>query len=624
MTFTKKIFYSLMFCLFSTNSLTSCTLINQIDLQKTSQKEENQIKIFANDGNVNITLPLKVISKDKFSTKSNRNGTFFGAYQSVKLFLSKNSSDPINNPAAPPSILSQAQISSNNGNLSFYGLAPNTTYYMAAQAFDGAGGTGTNVTLGEFSISPESLQISPDGYSYTLNEIAPNGVWDIDLTTKSSTGAALDSRVGIKTGRDFFASNNEFTLNTNFTQPQVFADISINDLGNGMSIWKQTNAGNDDIRLNLITDYLPNGIDYVLKNATTAIGLSTPNVTINNKGNGLAVWFESQGNSVQGAYIRNFTPTITGVPFTSLDTTIISSANYAALTSTNLKEVKAKISRTSSVGVIATSASFTSNLGSIHIRKFSSTPTPTDFSSGITLDAFTGLGLTNLVRQGNATVEYLNPDISNIAPNPSNDFVITYQASSNTNTLNEIEMRKISLLPSVNMGAVTFVSQNKTAFTQSYNFNPSVQINDNGNGLVVWERGTGLGSDKKIYARKLENFIPVGNEFQVEPNAPSSTQLSPQVSIDNNGNGLIAWKDNRVAYPASNHIIYGVKLVDYFPSGDVFPILKKNNLTSNTTEDIRMENNSLGKGLIICSCNLSGDPNTPDIYAVRLRDFYPQ
>ena len=205
-----------------------------------TQNKLNSIKTGESKSSVKVKISFS--DTNSFSTKANRNGTNYSAYNHVKLVLSTNSGDPYNNPAFIFTPVSPAVIGA-GGSLSITGLVPNTTYYLAAKAFSDAGGT-INVTEGIVANATESLTINQDGSSFTLNnDVFDVGNWNISLSTKASDGAAVDTNLSLIDGVDNFGIKEQL-IPTISSGNQLTPDISINELGKGGVVWRETSSPN--------------------------------------------------------------------------------------------------------------------------------------------------------------------------------------------------------------------------------------------------------------------------------------------------------------------------------------------------------------------------------------------
>ncbi len=82
------------------------------------------------------------------------------------------------------------------------------------------------------------------------------------------------------------------------------------------------------------------------------------------------------------------------------------------------------------------------------------------------------------------------------------------------------------------------------SYTSSTQRSPSVAIDPNGNFVVAWNSFNQDGSSDGIFAQRFDNSaIPQGSEFQVN-SYTSDIQYSPSVAIDTNGNFVVAWHSN--------------------------------------------------------------------------------
>lgn len=77
---------------------------------------------------------------------------------------------------------------------------------------------------------------------------------------------------------------------------------------------------------------------------------------------------------------------------------------------------------------------------------------------------------------------------------------------------------------------------------------PAVASNRNGKAVVVWESLGQDGNHLGIFARRVENGTPVGDEFQVNTYT-ASRQSFPAVAMDPQGNFVIAWRSSLQGSP---------------------------------------------------------------------------
>jgi len=102
---------------------------------------------------------------------------------------------------------------------------------------------------------------------------------------------------------------------------------------------------------------------------------------------------------------------------------------------------------------------------------------------------------------------------------------------------------RVTPLVSVNMG-LGFLGDELQLNTTTLNnqSKPSIASDKDGNFIAVWESLNQDGSGNGIYAQRFDNFgKPLGVEFRVNTET-SSDQQNPSVSMNSNGNFVIAWE----------------------------------------------------------------------------------
>ena len=564
-----------------------------------TQNKLNSIKTGESKSSVKVKISFS--DTNSFSTKANRNGTNYSAYNHVKLVLSTNSGDPYNNPAFIFTPVSPAVIGA-GGSLSITGLVPNTTYYLAAKAFSDAGGT-INVTEGIVANATESLTINQDGSSFTLNnDVFDVGNWNISLSTKASDGAAVDTNLSLIDGVDNFGIKEQL-IPTISSGNQLTPDISINELGKGGVVWRETSSPNE-IHFSAINDYSPSGIEQRVE-ANAASTLLSPTIGLNDFGNGGVFWNVSASNpSIKYTHIQNYEINPLFKDLATPGTPI-----------TTLEKQRVKFQKTGNIGLLAFQNS------------------PSTSISGVVLDGGVDNFKTNIGMISSNIIVNTSPDTPTnvdlstpIAGSPSKTFVVWENKNGVSN--NSIKGRGLTNLvgSSFTQGSTVKISQSIVSGSIENNYNPRVSLNSLGNGLVVWEHSDSLNpnthTNEKIFARKIENYKAVGIEFQVDKLAPTvKKQLNPSVYVDDNGNGVIVWDDDRNG--ALFKYLFGIKLSNYYPIGESAVQFTVNSSIKNSSNaSPRMSINSLGRGMIVSDSETS--TGAPDIYGTRLRDFYSQ
>ena len=73
---------------------------------------------------------------------------------------------------------------------------------------------------------------------------------------------------------------------------------------------------------------------------------------------------------------------------------------------------------------------------------------------------------------------------------------------------------------------------------------PAIGVDGSGNFVVVWEDGRDGNAD--IFAQRYSSSgIKLGNNFRVNDDNVSTSQSSPKIGVDSNGNFVIVWRDLR-------------------------------------------------------------------------------
>lgn len=113
-------------------------------------------------------------------------------------------------------------------------------------------------------------------------------------------------------------------------------------------------------------------------------------------------------------------------------------------------------------------------------------------------------------------------------------------------------------------------AQRANQFTANDQQRPAVALNDQGDGVVVWESFGEDGSHFSIYARRYRNGQAVGDAFRVNT-FTTGRQNAPDVAIDAAGNFVVVWRSSLQDGPGGT--IYGQRFAaDGRPEGGEFQI----------------------------------------------------
>ena len=74
-----------------------------------------------------------------------------------------------------------------------------------------------------------------------------------------------------------------------------------------------------------------------------------------------------------------------------------------------------------------------------------------------------------------------------------------------------------------------------------YNESPAICADDSGNFVITWEDAR-----NGIYAQRYSSDgAALGNNFKVSDDPEDEGQMSPSIAMENSGNFVIAWEDER-------------------------------------------------------------------------------
>ena len=116
-------------------------------------------------------------------------------------------------------------------------------------------------------------------------------------------------------------------------------------------------------------------------------------------------------------------------------------------------------------------------------------------------------------------------------------------------------------------------------YTTSWQEDPAIEMDSNGNVIIIWESEGSLGDDAAGYSIQAQYYdpsgTPVGGEFQVNTYT-TGDQLNPEVSMDGLGDFVVAWNSSRALGDSSSRSVHARRysaaadliFVDGFESGD--------------------------------------------------------
>jgi hypothetical protein len=554
----KKSYASLLSLILVSSSVFSC---DNNSITTISNVEKNQeFKVGNGSGSVKVNLNINTNS-NTFKTKASENGvaekTKASNLTKVTLVLSNNAVDPYNNPTGTSLDITTGLTSFPKG-LTISGLDPNKTYYLAAKAFEG----GNNITEGDTVVSNEQVEVLVNGAINMLNDTNTNNIWDISLKLLDGKGASIDSEIYFENGNKGNFDTKEEKVNTDLLSTnQTIPRVSINDNGNGLVVYETVEAtGIENIVGRFISDYRLDAPEFLIDSNTISNSFARfiehPAIQINNKGNGLLVWNEEDNGSEIMKYrkIENYKPIGSELNLDSLE---FKQKHYPTIGFQN------KLVGTQRSAIVVWRKESANPNYDLKAKIFRTSNN--DFSGSMTSSS--EIKINNGTNELNTSI----PQVSQIGE--SNKCMLVW--TKHDGSFNRIRTKVLSLDSNATPGFVNPTPDTDPDIIISQNgshkgLNPSISLNDMGDGLIVWEEGN---SGKKIYYKRVTNYgfdndsgSPIG--FRISSSSSPLDETFPKVSLDQNGNGLVVWTDLR-SFPNK---IYGRKIIGYEPVGSDFRI----------------------------------------------------
>ncbi|MFN4152044.1 MAG: hypothetical protein ACK4IX_13975, partial [Candidatus Sericytochromatia bacterium] len=204
------------------------------------------------------------------------------------------------------------------------------------------------------------------------------------------------------------------------------------------------------------------------------------------------------------------------------------------------------------------------------------------------------------MNNGSAIPLYVGDDVNSPVSVSSNSIDINSNniitSSNDTFTINMV-------LKSSKPASIDFKSDYSTTGSQK---DISISVNNDGNGFIVWSEQD-LSTTYQIFAQRVKGFNVVGNPMQVNNTISTSCEL-PSVSINTSGNGVIVWKSLEGSYSQ----IRMTEILNY-----EIDLTSDNLVLSNTSNQSmpHVKINENGDGLVVWQ----DDRNSKwDIYAVKI------
>lgn len=539
-------------------------------------------------GGSTIKAQINLKSLSSFNIKTSQNGLekkVFSDLDHITLYLSPALGA---NPLVTKNIPS-ASFSSGVTNILFQGLKPNSSYYLSAKAFADAGES-TNITENEIANAVEVVTTdSVNQITITPNTIDVN-IWNIDVPLLNRDGAKIDSNITLKNGTlgvfkiSTLKINKIIGSNIFFRNP----DIALDTFGNGMVVYNSTDTGR--IKASYIKDYLPQDFDTTIETSgTISFPSLEPSVALTSPNTGFVAWHR----------LINGSPT--RIELNHLATNTISQVDDGGQAPS--PQVNASVGMNGISSGVPDRAVFVWESQSAPPAKiFARAAISSDGFKTFTLaDSDSGSGSFDKELTAPVGANDSFPKVSRISP--TGDCLVIWRRDAGA----FLSAMKINISPT---GDITtfpeFTLYNDSALPATNTL--SISLNDLGNGMVVWQ-GDNAGN-QEIKALRIVNYQKNGSLNLVATMAFDETD--PNVSLDDNGNGLITWKES------ADQKIYAKKVINYALKGNKFRVTSSVN--SENKPSVAISNTS--KGVVVSELDVPG-PST-FIYGNRILDLEPQ
>jgi len=566
--FAKKAFSFLIVGSF-TFSLHSCSLLPVSQTKMVSEKT-------ATNQNTNkLKFDLKISFDNPFSVKAApRVPKKIEEIKSYQVFLCTDPNAPftskVNTAGGADINLDRDGASLNVAgfhSLTFNDVPAGNTYYAVVSAYDQVGGGGNNITAEQFypgdntfhqmAVSTNGIQVNND---FTLNIIG-NNFLAVNLELEAASPGDNDFQVdggGVSnqenpslatnnlgnglivysdtrdfgaTGRGIYARS---LLNfVPFGQELLFSDaaigsmkiepeININSSGDGLIVWHDFRDGaNANIYAHKVVNYQPSGSDFLVSSDNASMK-TNPHISLNVSGDGVVVWEDQRnGSSTPNIYLRKI------VNFSPVDSDIQLDSSLASFSQLNPRI--GTIDANGNSLVVWQNKGASGNFG-IYLKKITAfapdqaLPTQVDSDSGDTTSQKVPALQTN--DQGNGLIVWVDG---------RNFDSLHYRAIVNYTPIGSDELLEAP-----------------TGLALPTSYPPSIALNNVGDGLVVFSSDQ-ISGVFNIWGIKIERFRRTGNTKLITDISPSGTQSVPLVTINNRGNGIVAWQRNSDIY--AHHLI---------------------------------------------------------------------
>jgi hypothetical protein len=335
---------------------------------------------------------------------------------------------------------------------------------------------------------------------------------------------------------------------------QEYPDIAINDSGNFVLTWQDLRQGNYDIyaqRFDLTG--APEGSNFLVNKDYSVNEQGYPDMTVDNQGNFALVWQDyRKGN--WDIYVQRYNSS--GMPL---------SFNLKANDDTTEANQKyPSISMDDSGNLISTWQDYRNGNWGIYAQRFNSSGIP--LGPDFRVDSLGGISpVVDVDGAGNFVITWTNGRVNaqrfdtsgtpidtnfrvsgyggsnpDIALHNLGNFVITWEDYRNDRYKPDIYARRYD--SQANPLDSTFRVNDDTGIT--YQGDPAISMDNSGNFIITWRDERNGNWD--IYAQRYDfSGNPLGSNFKVNDDPGNHNQWSPDVVMTSSGGFVITWHDYR-------------------------------------------------------------------------------
>jgi len=446
-----------------------------------------------------------------------------------------------------------------------------------------------------------------------------NGYFDIYAQRYSNDGTALGSNFKV----------NDDIGSTWRLNPSISADVK----GNFIIVWRDTRNGNSDIYAQrFASDGSALGSNFKVNNDIGSEGQSNPSISVNSSGNYIIVW-DDERNGYSDIYAQLYSKDGTALesnfkvnddqgsdrqnyPSISVD----GSGNFFIVWQDNRNGNDDIYAQRFACDGIALGSNFKVNddqgserqnypsisadgSGYIIITWYDVRNSDGDIYAQRYSGDGTTLGTNFQVNDDIVSAWQCYPSIS---ADGSGNFIISWIDARNDNI--DIYVQRYSS-NGIALGINYMVNDDQGSERQNY---PSISADDSGNFIITWQDGRNIYTEGDIYAQRYSNDgTALENNFKVNDDIGSEGQGSAAISVDDSGNFIIVWDDERNGF--ENGDIYAQRYsMDGIAQGSNFKVNDDQDYTHQSSPSFSMD----GSGNFIITWE-DGRNGTSDIYAQR-------